>query len=197
MAQKTSCSTCGAEILVETAARTGGTCVPCRNGTRAQVDAGRHWAAGRDAREASPLRVLWMSLVRRVSDSASGFESLSEMEKLYFAVRLLEREVYNGGFEQYFFNSSGSFYEHAARGLQVVGAARSAQLLARAKDTLFGDSRVPTDTTDRRSHLRTLRLDSNLLDSLDSQFCEDPDGLGALMGTFAKEHHLVSPMAGT
>ena len=197
MAQKVGCSSCGAEILAETAARTGGLCMPCKNGTRAQIDAGKQWAAERAARESDPLRVLWVSLVRRVNDAAFGFESFSEAEKLYFAVGLLEGEVYNGGFDQYFSNSSGSFYEHAARGLQAVGATRSARLLADAKHALFGDSAVPTDSTERRAHLRALSLDSNVLDSLDTQFYEDPDELGALMERFAKEHRLVPAVAST
>ncbi|MBK7582664.1 MAG: DMP19 family protein [Myxococcales bacterium] len=198
MAQTVACSTCGAAILVETASRTGGLCMPCKNGTRAQIDAGKEWAAGRAAREADPLRVLWVSLVRRVHDSASGtgFETLSEAEKLYYAVGLVHGDVYNGGFDQYFFNSSGSFYAHAVRGLQIIGATQSAQLLAQAKQALFGDSPVPTDIAERRTYLRTLSLENAVLDSLDAQFWEDPDDLGALMERFVNEHHLLTPTDG-
>ncbi|MFO0570326.1 MAG: DMP19 family protein [Polyangiaceae bacterium] len=142
--------------------------------------------------------MLWASLVRRVHDSASGtgFETLSEAEKLYYAVGLVDGDVYNGGFDQYFFNSSGSFYAYALRGLQFIGATQSAQLLAQAKHALFGDSPVPTDIAERRAYLRTLSLENPVLDSLDAQFWEDPDDLGSLMERFANEHHLITPADG-
>jgi len=61
--------------------------------------------------EAQSFFVLQMSLVERVCRSPDGFEKLSDAEKLYYALTLLQDEVNNGGFHQFFFNSSGSYFD--------------------------------------------------------------------------------------
>jgi len=74
----------------------------------------------------------WLSLVHRVHETTDGFEGLAEPEKLYYVVSCLIGEVYNGGFDQFFSNGSGSVYRHALTGSLdggrgVSGAARSGE----------------------------------------------------------------------
>jgi hypothetical protein len=45
-----------------------------------------------------------MSIVQRVHDTTDGFAGLSETEKQSFAVSVLDGEIYNGGFDQFFFH---------------------------------------------------------------------------------------------
>src|SRR6185369_14940424 len=109
---------CGAAILSTTAESTGGVCMPCKDGRREAIDARkREIRREREWELADPFRRLWLDLVR-ATETTAGFAGLSEVEKQYFAVGLLELEVYNGGFDQYFFNSSGSFYRYAVLGLE-------------------------------------------------------------------------------
>jgi len=118
---------------------------------------------------------------------------LAHTEKLYYAVRLLDGEVYNGGFHQYFFNSSSTHYAYAEEGLIVVGADRTLELLLDAKELVFPGIGVPEATGERRQALRSLPRPNDLrLAELDSQYYKDPDGLADRIEAFAREHNLVS-----
>jgi len=198
MSEKVPCTQCGAQILATTAARTNGLCMPCKGGYRKSLEENKRRAIEeREADRTDPFRALWRSLVNRVYNLPGGFESLSEAEKLYFAVGVLEGEVYNGGFDQYFFNSSGADYLYAEKGLLAVGAAEALELLRQAKELLFPTTVVPVDTKTRRQILRddlegkrSGQLDPKL-DALNRDFWTDPDKLEARMQAFAREHGLV------
>lgn len=61
-----------------------------------------------------------------------GFEGLAEAEKRYVGIFWVSGDVSNGGFDQYFHNSSGDLAPYALSGLQEVGASATAALLAEA-----------------------------------------------------------------
>lgn len=194
MSEKIPCLQCGAEILPSTATRTNGLCMPCKGGYRQSIeDSKRRILAEREAERTDPFRKLWLSLVMRVHDPSGGFGFLAHTEKLYYAVRLLDGEVYNGGFHQYFFNSSSTHYAYAEEGLIVVGADRTLELLLDAKELVFPGIGVPEATGERRQALRSLPRPNDLrLAELDSQYYKDPDGLADRIEAFAREHNLVS-----
>jgi hypothetical protein len=52
--------------------------------------------------DAAADHYLW--LIKEAALSDDGFDGLSAENQRYFAVRLLEAEVYNGGFDQYLFH---------------------------------------------------------------------------------------------
>lgn len=172
--------------------------MPCKGGYRQSIeDSKRRAVEEREAERTDPFRALWSSLVKRGHFLPGGFESLSEPEKLYFAVGVLAGEVYNGGFDQYFFNSSGSDYLYAEKGLLAVGATRAFELLHIAKELLFPATAVPEDTKTRRQVLRDdpectrlAQLDPKL-DDLDREFWTDPEKLESRLRAFAREHGLV------
>jgi hypothetical protein len=126
-------------------------------------------------------------------ETPHGVDSFSEAERQYFAVGLLEGEVYNGGFDQYFFNSSADYYRYAIAGLQAMGAQQALELLLRAKQVVFGFEEPPQDTERRRAFLR-VSIDgcSERLGVLDALFWEDPDSLGSKVAQFAQDRGLVS-----
>lgn len=146
----------------------------------------------------SPFYLLYGSLINRVHNSPGGFNALSEAEKLYYATMLLRNEVGNGGFDQYFFNSSGSSYLYAEKGLIEIGATQTLELLRQAKNIVFPTAPVPTDTETRRNLLPSFDPDgpvpewSTKLDHLDQRFYADPDGLTHRLEAFARKHGLVS-----
>lgn len=144
-------------------------------------------------KQVDPAEVLWRDLVDRIFETPDGFEGLSEPEKRYFAVGVLEREVYNGGFHQYFFNSSGGYYDYALLGLQEINAPQSLGLLQNAKRVIFDDRAVPESTGKRREII--LQSDSDerftLLGELDEKFWQDPDDLGPKIAAYAKLHGLL------
>ncbi len=191
---KVPCSDCGVLILQETADRNGGLCLPCRSGTRSRIEASK--AAAKREREldaTDPTRIYWRKLVDMVFKAPDGLSSLSEVERQYWAVGCLSGEVYNGGFEQYFHNSSGSTYNDALKGLEAMGALASLILLQKAKQVVFGFQAVPKDTGVRRRMLASNGDESHQqrLNELDKQFWADPDKLVELSQDFAVRHDLI------
>lgn len=191
---KIPCSRCHALIMPETAARTGGLCMPCKSGTRAHIDAAKIAAERERELDASdPFRIHCRQLVARVVESPSGLAQLSEVEKQYWAVDRLFVEVHNGGFHQYFFNSSSESYSAAVDGLAAMAATTSLLLLQKAKQMIFGFAVVPIETVMRRTIVIGAESDSlqERLNRLDEQFWQDPDGMEGRIKAFALSRGLV------
>jgi len=161
--ERVQCSKCGVLILESTALRTNGLCMPCKGGYRESIEEGRRYIREqRERRLTDPYWKLWISLVEQVHHSPTGFDGLSHRQKLYFAVRLLEGEVYNGGFHQYFFNNSGSYYAYAEEGLIALGAFQALKLLQEGKEVLFPCVSVPVRIDERRPALPSYPEDNSL-----------------------------------
>src|SRR5262245_51321455 len=164
------CTTCGVTIQPITAARNNGQCVPCNNGTRADIDAAL--IRNREERErdkTDAARIYWRELVARVYKADDGFEHLSEPEKKYYAVSCLNGDTYNGGLEQFFSHAGASHYRYALAGLVEMGAYRSIELLTAAKHLLFGEAALPEDLQTRYKIMveGTSASRDTLLDQLD------------------------------
>ena len=125
--------------------------------------------------------------------SPTGFAGLSEMEKQYFAVCLLDGEICNGGYDQFFFDHAGSHYNYALLGLKDMGADQTLALLLQAKQVLFAFNEVPEETGRRRAAMRMNLSDSQtvLLEQLASLHWKDPDDLKLRCEAFARRHKLI------
>jgi hypothetical protein len=172
--------------------------MPCSTGYKQQFDEAKKLYEQQE-REYVPSeeRLYWLALVRRVCDGPdfdpSRFDALGAAEKTYYAVSCLVGEVHNGGFSQFFSNSSGALYGHALDGLMEMEAFRSAQLTLRAKALLFGSQPVPADRKARNDLLPDFEALDELeaeLDSIDRSFWADPDKLSERGDRFAREHGL-------
>src|SRR6266436_4791635 len=62
----------------------------------------------------------------------SGIDSLTAEEQVILAVEALEREVNNGGYSQFFFNSSNKYAPIIVDALQRIGCPEAARLTKRA-----------------------------------------------------------------
>lgn len=164
----------------------------CKNGIRKSIEASKKYYE--EQRKPDPFRDYWKELVLRVHKTSEGFGGLSHQEKIYFAVCILDGEVYNGGFHQFFFNHSGEYYQEAFSGLAELGAFYSRELLMSARLALFPDGNFPRDTETRRAQLRTSTDESatdRVLDDLDKKYYDDPDNLGERLRKYALDNHLV------
>ncbi len=186
MSSKVPCGECGKLILPTTAERNSGKCIPCAKGYRANIEASKEfYARQRELDQTDPSRLLWKKLHQSVySGVADRFDDLSAAQKNYWAVGLLIGEVYNGGFDQYFHNSSGDYYKVALEGLRTIGASASTILLESAKHLMFGEHTVPTTQTDRWEAINNSV--SKELVRLDKAFCEDPDNIDDLLVGYAQ-----------
>jgi hypothetical protein len=172
--------------------------MPCKTGTRESIEAGKLWhRRERELDATDPFRKLWRALVHRVHDTPLGFEGLSDDERMYFAVGLLDGEVYNGGFDQYLWNSSSTYYSYAERGLMELRADECLRLLHEAVDLAFRDRRFPEDGQERRSLLQSLEGPelSQALERLDQAYWKDPDGLAERLERFARDRRLIDEAA--
>jgi hypothetical protein len=120
--------------------------------------------------------------------SESGFEALAEVEKWMLSVRTLEGEVDNGGFAQYFYNSSGGQAAYALRGLKEIGAHRTEDLLQQAMQ-LFGESGPSADRQTRIKQLDKLSCRAEArLHEFDEEFYKDLDQREVKMWLYIAEH---------
>ena len=190
MKEKIPCKECRALILPSTTEKYGGLCMPCKNGYRKNIEQSKeHYKKERKLDATCPYRALWRDLVKRVYDSSKGFETLTEDEKQYFAVGTLDGEVYNGGFVQYFDNTSGEYYRYSELGLMRIGAKESLRLLREAKLAAFGNNPVLKEQTKHWPH--TNDEVAKMLDNLDSQYYETKEDIGELLEAFACEAGMV------
>ncbi|NML94177.1 DMP19 family protein [Novosphingobium sp. TW-4] len=149
-----------------------------------------------------PYRELWKSLVERSSKDPSLLD-FTRAEKTYFTVGLLEGEVYNGGFDQLFWNSAGNYYKIALDGLEEIGATASLRIAREAARVIFGRSEPSPDQRKRWRILKskTYRLQEFFighrkrlcLEALDKQFCADPDTLNDRLTSYANPQELITP----
>ena len=212
----TKCLECGVSILTDTAARTGGKCIPCARGTRAQIERGRRRAAEQRERERTndealnrlrsksqpifgdfleeddPIGVLWSFLVATVFHDESGREdvnALTASAKALYLAQILEAEVFNGGFHQYFSNSSGKHAHETLALLHELGVPRRADLLQRAIDK-FPRKCVPPDREERNDELDKVGFQT--LEALDGEYYALEKAAGEDLGerilSFMRQH---------
>lgn len=74
--------------------------------------------------------------------------------RLIFAVDSYMAEVYNGGHDQFFFNSTGVVWRDALEGLEAIGAQAAASILKRAIGRF--DCKIPDDADERRKMMDDL-----------------------------------------
>lgn len=128
-------------------------------------------------------------VIEKLEKSGSG--SLSDLETIILSVWLLEADVNNGGFNQYFWNSSGDFANQVVTSLHKIEAVETADIVKAALAN-FPRSTPPTNRDERQNILETLEESGTLkLDSLDAEFYECPCDLIELMYQYISEQNAV------
>ena len=116
------------------------------------------------------------------------FDALSAPERVFRAVWELEAEVNNGGFHQYFFNSSGQFAPFALGALRAVGASQTAGMLQRAISVIGTDVQWSNDAARQERLVALPDAAVAELDDLDRAFLGYPDNLTALLYNYVCAH---------
>jgi hypothetical protein len=121
-------------------------------------------------------------------EASVGYDALSHAEQIALCVDGLEREVNNGGFEQYFGNSAGDHALDCVDALDEIGGHQAAELLRRAL-TIFGVAGPDPDREERSLQLEALgeRVPTKL-EPLDDAFFDYPDDLAELMRAFVRSN---------
>ena len=117
-----------------------------------------------------------------------GFAALTSAERVAYCVDALEREIANGGFDQYFWNSSGDTAHETLAALLEIGAAGAAALLREAI-AAFPAGKVPANREERQKVHQSLPQSAReKWHELDGRFDGYPDDLSTLMRGYAGAH---------
>ncbi|WP_320814931.1 DMP19 family protein [Flavobacterium sp.] len=108
------------------------------------------------------------------------FENLNEAEKTFLYVEILEAEINNGGFDQYFFNSSGDYANETLESLKKIGAHKTAKLVEEAF-SYFPETPIPKDNNKRRKLLENIDTKtSEKWNELEDKFYLYEENIGGL-----------------
>ena len=115
-------------------------------------------------------------------------DNLTTEQKNFFFNQNLEREINNGGFYQYLFNSSGDFAHETIKSLKIIGADKTATILQQAIDQ-FPDKIVPKNRTERQEILEKIEETANeIFEDLDQKFLVYEDDLNTLNIEFVRQN---------
>lgn len=104
-------------------------------------------------------------------------EKLNEHERIFYITQILEQEINNGGFSQFFYNSSGDYSNEIVDAVTKIGAYKTAEICKKALAVFNG--KVPTDREERQNLLESLTCE-DIFDKCDNAFYDYEDDLEAL-----------------
>lgn len=196
METKVTCLACKTLILSDTAIKNQGLCIPSAKGTRKQLEEAKKIYEDQKKYRESEEYGYWLNLSQQVSDLAD-LKKLSFEDNIYFLVNVLIAEVFNGGFDQYFHNSSADYYEETIQALKVLRAFESLKLLESAKLIVFGSLYVPIDQGLRFDFIKNITDEISIkLDELDRCFWKFPDQLDKKLHKFVEMNNLFKVYEG-
>jgi len=116
------------------------------------------------------------------------FAQQSFPQKVFSAIWAVESEVNNGGFSQYFLNSSAESAPFVAKALETIGAPKTASICNRAITSAFPKGLPPTAET-----INSVAADFSAeilekLEPLDQEFFAYPHNLTDLLFAYVSGH---------
>jgi hypothetical protein len=127
------------------------------------------------------LATLYEHLSRKCA-YGEDFEALSKEEAVLYLCQVLENEVNNGGFSQFFYNPSGNFSLETLQALKTIGACKTAAVYEKAL-SVFPAFNIPGNRFLRQELLDT--LDQAIFDEADDDFNKNEDNLQELNIAYA------------
>jgi hypothetical protein len=116
-----------------------------------------------------------------------NFSNLNEFEKTFIYIDVLEDNVTNGGFIQFFFNSSGQFAHEIFHAYLAIKAEITIDILTKAIH-LFPEMPVPKDPRIRQQILMQKDSNIDLWDTLDAEFYKYEDNIIELTLNYVREN---------
>lgn len=109
---------------------------------------------------------------------------LNNSQKVLWIIENLEREINNGGFNQFYWNSSGNYANETIDALILIEAYKTAEIVKKANSE-FKNGSVPKDRAERQNELELIEENAEEnWNNLDSEFYEYNDDLTELLITF-------------
>jgi hypothetical protein len=116
-----------------------------------------------------------------------NFSNLNEFEKTFIYIDVLEDNVTNGGFIQFFFNSSGQFAHEIFQAYLAIKAETTLDILTKAIH-LFPEMPVPKNPRIRQQILMEKDSNIDLWDTLDTEFYKYEDNIIELTLNYVREN---------
>jgi hypothetical protein len=113
-----------------------------------------------------------------------GLQSLSDEELIVLAVEALEREVNNGGYEQFFLNSTREYASIIVEALARIGCRRTAAITQKALDALRCSPLTPEAI--ENTMLEESEDRDQALFVCDNQYFARPEDIEGLLLAFIK-----------
>ena len=101
-----------------------------------------------------------------------NFRKLTKGQQAMFSVWWVEAEVNNGGFNQFYFNSSGQYAKMAVEGFELFGATKFADLMRRANNIYIENKDNLERFNDGTIESFSESYQDNPLNVLDDEFYE-------------------------
>ena len=128
------------------------------------------------------------NFISELCEWGENMDALTDAQTNFYYNQNLEREINNGGFNQYFVNSSGDFAHETINSLGTIGANHTADILQSAIDQ-FPNKKVPRDRDERIDLVGQIEETVNeKWEELDQKFFEYKDDLTSLNIEYVKKH---------
>ena len=114
-------------------------------------------------------------------------DKLTRPEITILAVEALEREVNNGGYHQFFSNSSKELAPHIVRALNDISCTRTVQVTQEAIDALNIPGKITENSVDQAIESGGDQL-SSTLDEIDSEFFKGTEHIAAHLFEYIKQN---------
>lgn len=111
-------------------------------------------------------------------------EYLNSSQKTFLFIENLETQINNGGFNQFYWNSSGDYANETVDALIKIGAQKTVEIVRKANSE-FNDGKVPKGQIERQVEFEIIEEKANeIWQKCDSQFYEYQDNLTELLIAF-------------
>ena len=128
------------------------------------------------------------NFISELCSYGENMDKLTEPQKQFYYNQCLEREINNGGFNQYFINSSGDFAHQTIQSLIAIGANTTADILQKAINQ-FPDKKVPQDRDERIEIVEQIEeTATEIWEELDEKVFDYEDDLNTLNLSFVRQH---------
>jgi hypothetical protein len=127
-----------------------------------------------------------LEVINNKCNYGENLDELTNGERIIYYVGELEGEINNGGFSQYFFNSSGQNAKEAINALKTINAEYTASLLEQAL-AIYKNGPTNDGRNDPEEDELTEKQEEKL-NELDDKFYEYNDNLSELQIIYIKNH---------
>ncbi len=130
-----------------------------------------------DSLDADQLLIELDTQISELCAYGDALTKLTPAQQIFYFNQCFERELNNGGFNQYFYNSSGNYAHETIAALTTIGANNMAGILQKAI-AAFPNAQVPTNWEQRQDVVLEIEEEANeLWEALDQEFYAYPDNL--------------------